>query len=220
MADAMDHGQLMDQTYRYQRLIYDLTRKYYLLGRDHLITQMNAQPGARVLEVACGTGRNLAMIRRSYPDAALYGFDISDQMLTTARTKLDQDVALARADACVFDPYTLFEVDGFDHIVLSYSLSMIPDWQAALAQAKRHLAPGGQLHVVDFGDGSGLPPWFRRGLLAWLARFHVTPRQSLPKALQALAQEGGQTTVQGMYRNYALYGRHTRPGPNQSCTNP
>ena len=32
-----DHGALMDDVYRYQRLIYDVTRKYYLLGRDEMI---------------------------------------------------------------------------------------------------------------------------------------------------------------------------------------
>jgi len=105
MSDALRHAQLMDQTYRYQRLIYDLTRKCYLLGRDHLIEDMNVQPGARVLEIASGTGRNLAMIHERYPEAKIFGFDISDQMLTTARAKLDKSVSLAHGDACRFDPW-------------------------------------------------------------------------------------------------------------------
>ena len=207
MSDMSDHGQLMDQTYRYQRLIYDLTRKYYLLGRDHLIANLNATPNERILEVACGTGRNLALIARRYPDAQLYGLDISDQMLTTARTKLGGRAQLANADACDFDPAKLFGVSKFDHIVLSYSLSMIPDWQSALEEARRHLAPGGALHVVDFGDCDRLPGWFQRGLSAWLARFHVTPRHDLPGAMQALNAAEGATQVRAMYRGYAAYGR-------------
>ena len=78
---AQDHAQLMDDVYRYQRLIYDLTRKYYLLGRDHLIRELGATPDAHVLEVGCGTGRNLEKIGQRYPKAALYGLDISEQML-------------------------------------------------------------------------------------------------------------------------------------------
>lgn len=207
MADTTDHGQLMDETYRYQRLIYDVTRKYYLLGRDHLIAEMHAKPGETILEVACGTGRNLALIRKRYPQTRLYGFDISEQMLVSARSKLGQGVTLAQGDACNFAPRDLFGVDSFDHIVLSYSLSMIPDWTQALTEARRHLAPGGQLHVVDFGDSAGLPAWFRRGLYAWLARFHVAPRETLKAEITRIAQNDGTATVQHMYRHYALYGR-------------
>lgn len=212
MTDALQHAQLMDQTYRYQRLIYDLTRKYYLLGRDHLIEEMDVQPGACVLEIACGTGRNLAMIHKRYPEAQVFGFDISDQMLTTARAKLDKSVSLAHGDACQFDPMAMFGIESFDHIVLSYSLSMIPNWTAALTEATRHLAPGGRLYVVDFGDSAGLPRWFQRGLLGWLARFHVAPRTTLETAMRELAQTDGTTTFKRLYRRYSVYGCYTKSG--------
>lgn len=207
MADATDHSRLMDETYRYQRLFYDVTRKYYLLGRDHLIRELNAKPSARVLEVACGTGRNLAKIRKRYPEAKVYGFDISEQMLVTARSKLGSGVPLAQGNACDFDPVAMFGVEDFDHIVLSFSLSMIPDWQNALAEATRHLAPGGQLHVVDFGESSRLPSWFQRGLLAWLSRFHVAPRVTLEAEMRKVASSNGSLAFYRMYRDYTFYGR-------------
>lgn len=198
----------MDETYQHQRLIYDLTRKYYLLGRDHLISSLHAEPGDRILEVACGTWRNLAVMRKHFPKAELYGFDISEQMLTTARWKLDGGISLARADATRFDPAALFGVEGFDHIVLSYSLSMIPDWSGALQEAKSHLADGGRLHVVDFGDCHGLPTWFRRALYAWLEKFHVTPRASLEEALHALSDAHGTARFAHVFRGYAAYGQY------------
>ena len=37
VADNPSHARLMDSVYRHQRHIYDLTRKFYLLGRDDLI---------------------------------------------------------------------------------------------------------------------------------------------------------------------------------------
>lgn len=205
------HSALMDDVYRYQRLIYDVTRKYYLLGRDHLIAEIAAAPGARVLEVACGTGRNLEKIGRRYPKARLYGFDISAQMLISAEAKLGARAKLAQGDACAYDPAALFDADGFDHIVLSYALSMIPDWEGAVTESLAHLAPGGALHIVDFGDQAGLPRWFDGVLRNWLRRFHVTPRDDLADVL-ARAADPAQFTVthQRLYRSYAQYARITR----------
>ena len=38
---------------------------------------------------------------------------------------------------------------------------MVDEPEAAVRAAVRHLAPGGTLHIVDFGDMAGLPGWFR-----------------------------------------------------------
>ncbi len=78
-------AQHMDAIYRYQRYVYDATRKFYLLGRDRVIDELAPPPGGRVLEIACGTGRNLIAAARRYPGARFYGFDISTAMLDTAR---------------------------------------------------------------------------------------------------------------------------------------
>lgn len=199
------HAELMDRTYRHQRLVYDLTRAYYLLGRDRLIADLAPPPGARILELACGTGRNLRLIQQRHPDVRLYGLDISAEMLRSARRRLGSRATLAFGDACSFDAQALFGVAAFDRIVLSYSLSMIPDWQRALNHAAAHLAPGGALHVVDFGTQAGLPGWFREGLRRWLARFHVTPRDALPSVVTATAAAiGGSARCGGLYRDYAV----------------
>ncbi|TKA97330.1 methyltransferase domain-containing protein [Cereibacter changlensis] len=204
MMDAA-HAELMDRTYRHQRLVYDLTRAYYLLGRDRLIADLAPPPGARILELACGTGRNLRLIQQRHPDVQLYGLDISAEMLRSARRRLGSRATLAFGDACSFDAQALFGVVEFDRIVLSYSLSMIPDWQRALSHAAAHLAPGGALHVVDFGTQAGLPGWFREGLRRWLARFHVTPRDALPSVVTATAAAiGGSARCDGLYRDYAV----------------
>lgn len=209
-----EHARLMDDVYRYQRLFYDLTRKYYLLGRDHLIGELGAQPGATILEVGCGTGRNLAKIARRYPEARLFGLDISEQMLISARKKLRGTATLGQGDACNFDPDGLFGQGQFDHIVLSYSLSMIPDWQGTLDEALRHLAPGGRLHLVDFGDQSRMPQWFESLLLGWLARFHVSPRTDLPAELERRrSRYDAKLECKGLFRSYAVYGHLALPHP-------
>jgi S-adenosylmethionine-diacylgycerolhomoserine-N-methlytransferase len=218
-----NHDQLMNAVYRNQRFIYDVTRKYYLLGRDRLIEGLDVPPGGSVLEVACGTGRNLIKAGRAYPDARLYGFDISTEMLTTARANLARAgmadrVQLIQADATDFSADTLFGQPAFDRVFISYSLSMIPDWQAALDCALRQTAPGGQLAVVDFSQQTDLPRWFSKGLLAWLAKFHVAPRRELPGAVTQLAdRDGARAELSHLYRDYAVLGRIHRadtPAPS------
>ena len=201
---ATDHGRAMDAQYALQRHIYDLTRKYYLLGRDRLIRNLAISPGGSVLEVGVGTGRNLALAARLHPDARLFGLDISAEMLKSAEKTLGGRATLARADACSFDPQWHFGEAGFDRVYISYSLSMIPDWEAALAQALSVVAPGGSLHIVDFGQQEGLPRWFRGVLRRWLAKFHVTPREGLFVAAARAAEAiGAHAECRALYHGYA-----------------
>jgi S-adenosylmethionine-diacylgycerolhomoserine-N-methlytransferase len=208
---------LMDRMYRHQRHVYDASRKFYLLGRDELIAGLHPPRGGAVLEIGCGTGRNLIKLARAYPDAACYGLDVSEEMLATARRNvaragLSERIRLEQADATDFDAEALFGRAGFERIVISYALSMIPPWQGVVAQALRTLAPGGSLHIVDFGDQAGLPGPFRAALNRWLALFHVTPRGDLATVLDGLAQaEGAQGRTTRLYRGYAVHAVATRP---------
>ncbi|GAB4348606.1 MAG: class I SAM-dependent methyltransferase [Oricola sp.] len=210
--DSAAHRGLMDAIYRNQRHIYDLTRKYYLLGRDRLIADLAAGEGATVLEAACGTGRNLIVAARRYPRARFFGFDISSEMLKQARRNVEKHglsdrIVLVQGDATDFDPAALFGIGSFDRIFLSYAISMIPPWRAAVSEAAGHLAPGGALHVVDFGGQERLPGWFRAGLHAWLAKFHVAPRADMEEAMAAAARAAGATlTFESLFRDYARYG--------------
>jgi S-adenosylmethionine-diacylgycerolhomoserine-N-methlytransferase len=182
-----DHGALMDSVYRGQRHIYDITRKYFLFGRDRMIAQLDADAGASVLEIGCGTGRNLAIVARRWPQTRLHGIDISREMLASASARLGTSAIVAQADATLFAPQALLGRAAFNRLIFSYVLSMIPDWQKALDHAATLLAPGGSLHVIDFGNCRGLPAPIRAALRAWLARFHVTPRGTLADHCAALA---------------------------------
>ncbi|HTR87274.1 MAG TPA: class I SAM-dependent methyltransferase [Reyranella sp.] len=211
MTDFAAPDELMDRIYRRQRHVYDFTRKYYLLGRDRLIHRLSPPSGSRVLEIGCGTARNLVVAARAYPDVHFFGIDISSEMLETARRIVERegmglDIRLARADATTFDPALLFGVPGFSRIFVSYSLSMIPGWQDVLSRALTWLAPGGELHVVDFGGQERLPGWFRVGLRQWLRLFHVTPRDDLESELTLIALKAGAlTAIERPYRGYAQY---------------
>ncbi|MCW5747094.1 MAG: methyltransferase domain-containing protein [Alphaproteobacteria bacterium] len=201
----------MDRMYRHQRHVYDLTRKYYLLGRDRLIDRLAVPTGGTVLEIGCGTGRNLVAAARRYHDAHLVGLDVSAAMLATAQRRIDgaglsPRVRLVCADATALSDDALPDAPRFDRVFISYSLSMIPGWRDVLAGAADLLAPSGELHVLDFGDQARLPAWLRRGLRRWLALFDVSPRDDLAAALCAVGETRAlSVTAQSLYGGYARY---------------
>lgn len=205
-----EHGRLMDGVYRHQRHIYDLTRKYYLLGRDALIADLAPPPGGTVLEIGCGTGRNLIAVAKAWPQAHLYGVDISATMLETARAGIARagmatPIILGEGDACCFDAQALFGRAQFDRVFISYALSMIPGWRDALAQAARCVAPGGRLDVVDFGQQEQLPRLWKRALFGWLNQFHVAPRGDIGAAMEAIASDlDARPYLRSLYRGYAV----------------
>lgn len=208
---ADDQKSAMERMYRLQRHFYDATRAYYLLGRDQLINRLSPPPTGNVLEIGCGTGRNLVRAAQLYPGRRFHGIDISDEMLKTAcasvtRLGLQDSIHLAQADATTFEPGRSFGCRAFDRIFVSYTLSMIPEWQAALLHASTLLGPGGELHVVDFGRCEGLPKTVRQTLYAWLSAFGVTPRQNLEDVI-AGASKNAECSVRvwSSHRGYAVH---------------
>ena len=210
----------MNRMYRRQRHIYDGTRRYYLLGRDQLIENLRPDAGTSVLEIGCGTGRNLVQAARRFPRAKLFGIDVSTEMLTSAiasisRRGLSSRIRVAHGDATGFDPQLLFGVPAFDHVMVSYSLSMIPAWTRVIESALSHLKPGGRLHIVDFGQQERLPGIARALLLRWLKMFDVTPRDDLEPVLSGMANaRGADLKFERPFRGYAQYAVLTlRSGP-------
>lgn len=207
MSDAF---QKMDRMYRYQRYFYDLTRKYYLLGRDRLLAEMKISDGDRVLEAGCGTARNLIILARKYPQANFFGLDASAEMLKTAGGKIEakklRNISLqtALADDFKFDE-TFGLREKFDAIFFSYAVSIIPPWRESLENALRNLKSGGSLYIVDFCDQKDLPAWFRKLLQNWLRQFHVRYPAELIPFLENLEKQGaGKLKITPLYRRYAL----------------
>lgn len=212
----------MDRIYRPQRWIYDATRRFFLPGRDELlrgIARLPAASGARfsVLEVGCGTGRNLFWLSRRRPSARLCGVDVSREMLKTARERLARrsgTISLAAGEAAALGRIPqVREMAPFDAILFSYSLSMMPEWRKAVASSLALLRQGGSLHLVDF-DGLGRwPPPFRSLLRWWLARWHV---HGVPEAVELLHKAAGaregQVSVRRLAGGYAFLARMSCAG--------
>lgn len=190
LSAAPEHSALMDGVYRHQRHLYDFTRKFYLFGRDSLIRDLALAPAERVVEVGCGTARNLIAMAHRYPQAHLYGLDASSEMLKTAaaavaRAGLTDRITLVHGLAEEMSP-AMFDRDTvFDRVIFSYSLSMIPQWKQALVAGAGAVGKTGRIDIVDFGDFARLPRFAASLLRRWLSLFHVAPRSDFLNALES-----------------------------------
>lgn len=146
---AGEHGASLAQFYGPQAAHYDRFRERLLPGRQALIdTLADLPPGATVVELGGGTGRNLeyfAAARRE--DLRFELVDLCAPLLAQARERTHgwPQVRVVEADATTYTP-----AQPVDCVLLSYALTMIPDWRAAIDNAIAMLRPGGRLAVVDF----------------------------------------------------------------------
>ena len=206
----------MDRMYRYQRYFYDSTRKFYLFGRDKMIAQMDVQPGENVLEVGCGTGRNLVILAEKFPHTQFYGLDASTEMLKTAQAKVDaKKVSNVNLKVALADDFTFKDTFGlaepFDSIYFSYSITMIPTWRESLANALENLKPGHKIYIVDFYDQGDLPKWFQKVLQVWLKQFHVQFWSDLMPHLRSLEEQGFITLkITSVFRRYSFIAELTK----------
>ena len=163
------NGRGIESYYRLHARIYDATRWSFLFGRNAVLDRVAAmQPKpARILEIGCGTGRNLVALARRFPDAHLTGVDLSGSMLAIAQRKTATFGPRVNLLQRAYGP-ALEILGGYDLILCSYALSMFnPGFEQAIAAARRDLAPGGHFALVDFHATRFR--WFAR----WMGVNHV-----------------------------------------------
>jgi S-adenosylmethionine-diacylgycerolhomoserine-N-methlytransferase len=171
----------VENYYRWHARLYDATRWSFLFGRTAILADVaTLLTPRRILEVGCGTGKNLANLCRRFPRATVTGVDLSAPMLAVARRKTAPFGARVKLVHRAYDA-PLGAGAGHDLVLFSYALSMFnPGFETALRAAADDLAPGGCIAVVDF-HATPLR-WFER----WMGVNHVRMNGQLRPLLQTL----------------------------------
>jgi len=145
-----DHASRMESFYGPQAEYYDSFRRRLLKGREDLWQSLGVPDNGLWVDLGAGTGANAEFfgdnIRRL---RKLILVDLSPSLLGIAEQRIKNhgwtNVETQVADATIFQP-----AEPADVVTFSYSLTMIPDWFAAIDNAWRILKPGGKIGVVDF----------------------------------------------------------------------
>ncbi|HHP7236411.1 MAG TPA: class I SAM-dependent methyltransferase [Desulfobacterales bacterium] len=154
----------LEKYYRLHARFYDATRWSFLFGRTQIIRKAAqiATP-KRILEIGCGTGKNLLVLHRIFPRAMIEGIDLSLDMLNIARKKTASAGRFIQLSHRMYDASLSQSANRnpFDLLLFSYSLSMFnPGFEDVLKYAAADLCSQALIAVVDFNDSRF--PWFQR----------------------------------------------------------
>ena len=164
----------MSKYYKFHSNIYDLTRWSFLFGRNKVINKipLHAKGEHRILEVGCGTGKNLVALAERFPNATIVGIDISAEMLekASAATQNYKNIELLNTS------FHFELLDEFDCILISYAMTMMnPGWEFWVSTSAALLKENGYLAVVDFNDSKF--KWFKQHMSNHHVRMegHILP---------------------------------------------
>ncbi len=144
---------------------YDVTHAWRLLKRREARLALGIQPGDRALEIACGTGLNFPHLRQMVGEEGwLVGIDLTPAMLTIARRQIARhgwkNVEVREADAAQLP----FPDASFEKAFCAFALNIIPDYERAIAELRRVLAPGGRFVALEMRsmDINSISSWLGR----------------------------------------------------------
>lgn len=164
------HAERLESFYQGQADAYDQFRRHLLKGREEMYAALPVKEGDVMIEMGAGTGHNLEFLGdRVRLPGKVYLVDLSKSLLEVADRRIADrgwtNVETAEADATTFVP----PEGNVDLVTFSYSLTMIPDWFAAVDHAYSLLKPGGAIGVVDFYVARKYPEE-TRNKHGWLTR--------------------------------------------------
>ena len=126
------------------------------------------KPGEAVLDLGSGTGGDvLISARRVAPGGKVYGLDMTDEMLETAR----QNASDAGVDNVEFVKGYLEEIplpdDSIDIAISNCVINLVADKQVVLREAARVIKPGGRIAFSDVIAADNMPDEVREDMIQW-----------------------------------------------------
>ena len=172
-------------------------------ARRALIEQAALEAGQEVLDLGCGTGTLVVLVKRLHPDVVVTGLDPDPRALERAERKAARAGLMVRFDRGFSDELPYPEA-SFDRVFSSFMFHHLEAESKAktFAEVRRVLRPGGSLHLVDFGG-------HRPGSSGFLAHLlHSTDRlkDNFEERIPALMSQAGLRDVGEVGRRSMAFG--------------
>ncbi len=173
-------------------------------ARRALLDQAAIQAGHRVLDIGCGTGALVTLIKRLHPDADVVGLDPDPKALNRARRKAERTAVPIQLDQGFSDELPYPDA-SFDRVFSSFMLHHLQagEKERTLREVRRVLKPGGSLHLLDFGG----PESGQNGFLARLFHSSHSLRDNSDSRIIGLMSQAGLANPKVVRRGAMLLGK-------------
>ena len=186
--------------YDFFSLYYDRAlERRYRNARAETVATLGVTPGSLVLDVACGTGQNFALLQQNIGDGEIVGVDNSRGMLQRARRRVERagwaNVHLVQSDIHTFGADALDQHGGraaADFVICTLGMTVIPDWEAAFQRAYALLRPGGHIVLFDaYAEKWVFQTWMSKvGARADLSRRFWEPLEAVAVDFERISLPG------------------------------
>jgi ubiquinone/menaquinone biosynthesis C-methylase UbiE len=172
-------------------------------AREELIKQASIQPNQRVLDLGCGTGTLVVLLKRKYPAAETVGVDPDPKALQRAQKKIRRAGVAVQLDEGFADALP-YEAGTFDRVLSSFMLHHLEEHERekTLREVLRVLKPVGTFHLLDFAGGEDKAP----GRLGRLVNSHARLEDNSQQRILQLMRRAGFTNAEKVKDGSMLFG--------------
>lgn len=174
--------------------------------KSRLVAQADLRPGHRVLDVGCGTATLTVEIKRSQPKTEVVGLDGDPEVLRRAADKIAAAGVIVSLAQGLSDQLPYPDA-SFDRVFTSLLLHhLTTDTKIrTLAEIRRVLRPGGQVHVADWGRAQD-PVMRGAFLLVQLLDGFATTTDNVQGRVPAMLRDAGLVEVRETERLRTMFG--------------
>ena len=177
-----------------------------LLGFDRtrrdLLSQANIKQGQHILDIGCGTGTLVALLKRQYPSVQVVGLDPDPKALRRAKKKVRRAGVSVQLDQGFADELPYNE-ETFDRVLSSFMFHHLEerDRERTLSEVLRVLKPGGSFHLLDFAADHA-----SHGLLDHFIHSHARLKDNTHERLLQLMGSAGFREAERVKEGRMLFG--------------
>lgn len=172
-------------------------------AREELVKQANIQPNQRVLDLGCGTGTLVVLLKRKYPTAEIVGVDPDPKALQRAQKKVRRAGVAVQLDEGFADELP-YEAGTFDRVLSSFMLHHLEEHERekTLREVLRVLKPAGTFHLLDFAGGEDKAP----GRLGRMVNSHARLEDNSQQRILQLMRRAGFVDAEKVKDGSMLFG--------------